>query len=127
MAEEVFRDVRVGPERRVEGAGVEWALGAVGAARAGGKRPAGLPLGRRRGGAVGAAQYGEDAVLPLWRRGRGRQRHRRRTGGFWETLLSAHLLLLDLQEGLLCRDRGERGVSERSSDPDPGDAPQWPL
>ena len=94
MAQEVFRDVRVAPESRVEGAGVQGALGAVGTARAGGKRPAGLPLGGRGGrGAVGAAQDGQDAVLPPG--GGGRHCH----GG--RLLVTAHLLLLDLQERLL--------------------------
>lgn len=41
VRQEVFRDVRPGPEGRVEGSGVEGALGAVGAAGAGGEGPAG--------------------------------------------------------------------------------------
>lgn len=96
MAKEVFRDV--GPESRVEGAGVQGALGAVSAARTGGKRPTRLPL-----GAVVATQNGEDTVFPFGRvwghcdRGR--------TGAFICTLLTAHLLLLDLEERLLWRDR----------------------
>ena len=52
------------PEGRVEGAGVQGALGAVGTARAGGKRPVGLPL-RGGGVTVGASQNGEDTVFPL--------------------------------------------------------------
>lgn len=98
MAKEVFRDVRVGPESWVEGAGVQGALRAVGTARAGGKRPAGLPL-CGRGGAVGATQNGEDAVFPLGRGGC--HCDGGRTGGFDQTLFTAHFLLLDLQERLL--------------------------
>lgn len=63
-AKEVLRDVRVGPERRVEGTRVEQALGTVCTARTCGERPAGLPLGGGRGG-VGVAQDRQDRVLPL--------------------------------------------------------------
>lgn len=95
VSEEVFPDVWVGPKSWVKGTRVQGPLGAVGAVWAGGKRPAGLPL----GGAVGATQDGKHTVLPL---GRGRGLcDGGQAGGFDDVLLSAHLLLLDLQEGLL--------------------------
>lgn len=98
VAEEVFREVRVGPESWVEGTRVQGALRAVGTARAGGKWPAGLPLGQG-GGAVGATQNGKDTVFPLgWSGG---LCDGGRAGGFGEMVFSAHLLLLDLQERLL--------------------------
>lgn len=96
MAKEVFRDVRVGPESRVEGTRVQGALRAVGAPRAGGKRSAGLPLRGRGGGAVGATQNREDTVFPLGRGGG--HCNGGWAGGFDRRLLAAHLLLLDLQE-----------------------------
>lgn len=115
MAQEVFRDVRVGPESWVEGTRVQGALGAVGTARASGEWPAGLPLGRR-GGDVSATQNGKDAVLPLgWGGGHGDGRW---AGGVGKTLLGAHLLLLHLQEGLLCRDRERKEVSGSSPETD---------
>lgn len=59
------------PEGRVQGARVQGALGTVGTARAGGKRPAGLPL-QGGGVAVGASQNGKDTVFPLgWSGGGG--------------------------------------------------------
>lgn len=109
MAKEFFRDVMVGPESWVEGTRIQGAVRAVGTAGAGGKWPVGLPLGRG-GGAVGAAQNGKDTVFPLgWGGG---HRNGGWAGGFGETLLSAHLLLLHLQEGLLCGDREKRGQRE---------------
>lgn len=94
-SEEVFGDVRGGPKSRVKGTRVQGPLRAVGTVWAGGQRAAGLPL----RGAVGASQDGKYTVLPL---GRGRGLcDGGRAAGFDDVLLSAHLLLLDLQEGLL--------------------------
>lgn len=98
MTKAVFRDVRMGSERWVDSARVKGTFRAVGAVQAGGKRSAGFPLSGR--GAAGATQNGEDAVFPL--RWGGGHCDRGGTGGFNQRLLTAHLLLFDLQERLLC-------------------------
>lgn len=98
-AQEVLRQVRVGPESRVEGPRVEGTLGTVGAERTRGERTAGLPPAEGGGGgAGGVAQDGKDCVFPLgWGGGRGGGRG---GGAVLTGLLGAGLLLLDLQQGL---------------------------
>ena len=107
-AKEVLGYVEVGSGGRVHGTGVQGPLGAVGAARAGGHGSAGLPLGvgGGRGGAVGASEDGEDAVLLLG----GGGGDAGRAGSVNRALLAVGmLLLLGLQERLFWREEEREG------------------
>lgn len=103
VAQKVFWDVKMRPERWIDGAGVQGALWAVTTARAGGKWTTGLPLGGGGGGAVGATQYGKDTVLALGLAGH--DCDGRWAGRFNSAPLSVYLLLLYLQKWLFCRDK----------------------